>query len=72
MPACDVISRDMRERLPVSGRDRDTTISGEPLQYSTKSWDPSALVTTLMRCSVDENWNWCTSAISDGSYGKQN
>jgi hypothetical protein len=61
----------MGKALPVSGRDSDTTISGEPLQYSTKSCDPSALVTTLMRCSVEENWNWCTSAISDGNCGKQ-
>jgi hypothetical protein len=48
----------VRADVPVSGRDRDTIISGEPLQYNTKSCDPRVRVTTLMRCRVDENWNW--------------
>ena len=61
---CTIFSHCWIMASPVSGRDSDTNISGDPLQYSTKSCDPKVRVTMLMRCRVEENWNWWTSPIS--------
>jgi hypothetical protein len=55
-----------KSHTPVSGRDSDSTISGEPLQYTWNCDAPRVLVMTLIRCRFDENGNWRTMPISSG------
>ena len=57
---------------PVSGSDSEAIISGAPLAYRSKCWDPSVRAITDMRCRRDEKVNWRSTPISYGIDWNQN
>ena len=51
---------------PVSGSESEAIISGAPLAYRSKCWDPRVRAITDMRCKRDEKVNWRSTPISYG------